>query len=269
MSRYSIDAVFDSESFTFNNKIDRKGWSLNDWFDYGVIGWDHRFCGYFIQLDLNFDDLAWHFVRMPSPYELQIALGVVFHVMPTWFKFKEGMLDRLIGERAESAAENGCPWSLSELSANDEKHLLGLRDPSYLTAWVKLLNERRFILARTKERLIELARENKKQATSQKISRQDVFKDLDWLISIEPDPETFESVEKYAQQMLPYESGISRANKAFASYALHFQPGTLAALQDEFYSITNCPRYSKDAISQSVARAYLTEAWHGIHGWQK
>tara|TARA_B110000977_G_C10802155_1_gene386731 strand:+ start:405 stop:593 length:189 start_codon:yes stop_codon:yes gene_type:complete len=58
MSKYTFDEfVSNAEEFVEkykNNMIkDVKGHSLEEWVDYGIVGWDDNISSYFIQLDFN------------------------------------------------------------------------------------------------------------------------------------------------------------------------------------------------------------------------
>lgn len=74
------------------------------------------------------------------------------------------------------------------------------------------------------------------------------------------------SITLYADIRASVSPGGTRT--VFARYAHTIQPATLDAMKAEFYNITQSPKYTRDALSQSVAYSSLNSAWNGINGWR-
>jgi hypothetical protein len=120
----------------------------------------------------------------------------------------------------------------------------------------------------TKSNLLRNAGPNISLRAHWLVSRGDVEREIDWLISIEPNPESIDSMDNYRKIMSRHSIGINKANELIRKYGEQLTPPTLSTLQDEFYSITNSRKYSRNAKSQIIARSALNNAWSGIHGWR-
>lgn len=101
------------------------------------------------------------------------------------------------------------------------------------------------------------------------VTRSDVERELDWLISIEPDPRSPNAMDEYKRSMAIHADRIAQARAVLRRYGEQIQPVTFEAMQAAFYAITQGSKYTRDAISQSVAYSSLNRAWDGVNGWQK
>ncbi|MDR5809294.1 hypothetical protein [Caballeronia sp. LZ019] len=106
-------------------------------------------------------------------------------------------------------------------------------------------------------------------ASNAPVSRDDVERELDWLISIEPEPEELDTMDDYERLMLPHQRRIEPAGTLLRQYGQQIRPATVEALRDEFYSITESDKYAFDPKAESVARSALSSAWAGLNGWQE
>lgn len=92
MSRYSFDEVIVNTKRIDKYKIeDRKGYMLSDWIDFGIIGWDEILDTYFIQLDVQTDEIPWWFGKsskeIPTFDHLCEAVNKIFGVENGFFRF--------------------------------------------------------------------------------------------------------------------------------------------------------------------------------------
>ena len=101
------------------------------------------------------------------------------------------------------------------------------------------------------------------------VSKELLEQAIDFMISIEPDPELLISEQEYEAILERYESQIKMVNKAVRQYAYQIQDKTLKNMQEEFYSITNQPKYTQSYIRQSVAYNLLHHQWDGIGPWMR
>jgi len=88
MSRYKIQNVFDFFGVD-DATTDSAGFSLKNWRDFGVVGWDDGLYTYFIQLDMGNDEPEWwfgnSFAEILSPYATQALLSRLFNIEPPSF----------------------------------------------------------------------------------------------------------------------------------------------------------------------------------------
>ena len=91
---------------------------------------------------------------------------------------------------------------------------------------------------------------------------------LEFLISIEPDPDSPTAMEDYAENMRKHEKAVSMANEALRQYAEQIEPQTLSAMQNAYYSITNSSKFTSSAIRVSVVTSVLNSAWNGVGPWE-
>ena|SRR3990172_12105237 len=101
------------------------------------------------------------------------------------------------------------------------------------------------------------------------VSRELLEAAIDFLISIEPDPEVVVEYSDYEEITKKYEIEIKMAEAAIRHYGEQIEDKALANMQKEFYSITHLPKYRQSYIHQSVAHTVLNSQWHGIGPWKK
>lgn len=146
MARYNLSLVFEQPSADLlaPTAQDLNGWTVDDWFNDGFIGWDPQPCTYFLHLEAAIqhpedpddavDVLAWNFGQRPgdlvTPFEVQAILGALFNVNGfETFKIKPDMVLRLLDERDRLFTDRAV---LSALRNKDEEFALsgGKRAPS-------------------------------------------------------------------------------------------------------------------------------------------
>lgn len=94
-------------------------------------------------------------------------------------------------------------------------------------------------------------------------------KALDFMISLEPDPESPAAVKDYELALEANKDAVQKAKAIMRMYGRQITPLSLERIQEVFYDITDSGKYSSTRINCSVARACLTDAWHGIGDWRK
>ncbi|MGX5872940.1 hypothetical protein MJ547_04160, partial [Burkholderia gladioli] len=141
MSRLNLSLVFEQPSATKLNPLakDLNGWTVENWFDDGFMGWDPETCTYFLHLETSVhpdsdpegaDVLAWQFGRNPgdlvTPFEVQAILGALFNVNGfETFAFKDSITLVLLGERDRMFSGQEDRPALAALRRRDEEHVLG------------------------------------------------------------------------------------------------------------------------------------------------
>lgn len=95
-----------------------------------------------------------------------------------------------------------------------------------------------------------------------------VLSALDFLVSIEPDPQPQTQAE-YEAALAPYEARIARAVAVLRSFAEQMQPATLEEMQAQYYTLANDKRYLTSPAVTGAAIAYLNEAWNGVGPWRR
>jgi len=95
-----------------------------------------------------------------------------------------------------------------------------------------------------------------------------VFSALDFLVSIEPDPQP-QTLAAYKARLAPYEAQIARAVAVLRSFAEQMQPATLEEMQAQYYTFTSDKRYLTSPAVTSIAIAYLNEAWNSVGPWRR
>ncbi|MDE2344401.1 MAG: hypothetical protein KGL63_13620 [Betaproteobacteria bacterium] len=102
-------------------------------------------------------------------------------------------------------------------------------------------------------------------------------KALDFLISIEPDPEEMAKTcaekglderEYYNKIQQLHEHDIKVAKAVLRQYAEQIVPRNREEMQRHFYSITNSKKYRRSQLVLSVTYASLNREWRGINEWQ-
>jgi len=101
------------------------------------------------------------------------------------------------------------------------------------------------------------------QFSNFKISRQQVEEALDFMTSIEPEPERMIH-EEYEEIMKPYRERIEQAEKIIKQYGEQLSREEMSS---EFHSITNLVKYKKPLYA-SVVHTTLNFGWDGIKGWR-
>ncbi len=96
MSRYSFEEIItNTESLKpyKNDLTDIKGFTLCDWISYGIIGWDEDLNTYFIQLDIDTDEIPWWIgvssKEIPTFDSLCDIICRIFRVKDGFFKFTD------------------------------------------------------------------------------------------------------------------------------------------------------------------------------------
>lgn len=146
MSRLNLSLVFEQPSAVKLHPTmeDPNGWTVQDWFDDGFIGWDPETCTYFLHLDPEgMDGLAWNFGQRPgdlkTPFEVQAILGALFGVNGfETFPHKPDAMLRLLAERDRMFDDNLA--ARNALRARDEQFVVarGTKEPS--KEWLQWLN---------------------------------------------------------------------------------------------------------------------------------
>jgi len=95
-----------------------------------------------------------------------------------------------------------------------------------------------------------------------------VLSALDFLVSIEPDPQP-QTLAEYKAALAPYAARIARAVAVLRSFAEQMQPATLEAMQAQYYAFTSDKRYLTSPAVTGTAIAYLNEAWNGVGPWRR
>lgn len=118
-------------------------------------------------------------------------------------------------------------------------------------------------IADAKDQVREWAEKERPIAT-----RHDVEVALDFLIAIEPEDDlNYEpNLEKAMQH---YSAELTTADKIIKTYGQQIAPRTLDAMQKEFYSFSNLPKYRYSAATCIVVRDALSRNWRGINNWQE
>ncbi len=81
----NIDILLKEDSLI----IDRKGYSLHTWIDYGIVGWDNPLSSYFIHLDNNQDNIPWMIPNgIPTFKDLCDAINYIFDIPDGKFEFQ-------------------------------------------------------------------------------------------------------------------------------------------------------------------------------------
>lgn len=90
---------------------------------------------------------------------------------------------------------------------------------------------------------------------------------LAYLVKIEPDPASIDSMEEYEAHMAPHADGIAQAHAAIRAHGQTLAPRGLGALQDAHArAVRSCGR---DMLAASVVTSTINSAWDGLAGWQK
>lgn len=90
---------------------------------------------------------------------------------------------------------------------------------------------------------------------------------LEFLISLEPDPDSPEGMDEYEANCRRFDKNLSMADAAIRRFGEQIEPQTLEAMQNVYYSITNSPKYSSP-VHCSVVSSSLNHCWSGIGPWQ-
>lgn len=112
------------------------------------------------------------------------------------------------------------------------------------------------------------AKNNSTENFEGKIKRVELEKALDFLISIEPDPRSYDDMEEYHAIMKEHADKIEKVNNTIRKFGEQIEPLTLESMQAVYYSIINSNKYRESAIHQSVATTALSQCWKGIGPWR-
>ncbi|WP_109479068.1 hypothetical protein [Paraburkholderia sp. C35] len=168
MSRFNLSLVFEQPSATQLNPLakDLNGWTVEDWFNDGFMGWDPENCTFFLHLETTVstdgedsaDVLAWNFGQhggdLKTPFEVQAILGALFNVdAAVAFPFKSGMVLRLVDERDRVFEDD--PAVVNALRAIDERFALARSTPAPSPAWMNWLNVHAKAGVKASERFVE------------------------------------------------------------------------------------------------------------------
>lgn len=99
------------------------------------------------------------------------------------------------------------------------------------------------------------------------ISEIDAEKALDFLIEIEPNPSSCETLKEYDDLMQLYEPSLTAARRTLRRFAESIEPKTLSSMRKVYYRMLSV--YAENSFDAAVASSYLNEAMHGVGKWQK
>ena len=90
---------------------------------------------------------------------------------------------------------------------------------------------------------------------------------LAFLVQIEPDPASIDSMADYDAHMAQHASGIAQARADIRAHGETLAPRGLRALQDEHArAVRGC---GQDMLAASIVTSSINQAWDGLAGWQK
>lgn len=90
---------------------------------------------------------------------------------------------------------------------------------------------------------------------------------LAYLVKIEPDPASIDSVAEYDQHMAPHAEGIAQARAVIRAHGEALASKGLGALQvAHARAVQSCGR---DMLAASVVSSNLNSTWDGLAGWQR
>lgn len=90
---------------------------------------------------------------------------------------------------------------------------------------------------------------------------------LAYLVKIEPDPASIDSMADYDAHMAQHAAGIAQARAAIRAHGEALAPRGLGALQDAHArAVRGC---GQDMLAASVVTSNINQAWDGLAGWQK
>lgn len=101
------------------------------------------------------------------------------------------------------------------------------------------------------------------------VSRELLEEAIDFMISLEPDPESLRASEEYEENLDYFKSEIHQVKQIIRQFGEQIHPRTLENMQTVFYSVTNSKKYLASAIHCSVAYSCLESGWNGIGPWQQ
>lgn len=92
---------------------------------------------------------------------------------------------------------------------------------------------------------------------------------LDFMVSLEPDPDDPNGCHAYEKSTASYEPVIKKAMLILRSFGESIEPRDLETMQEVFYSFSNSLKYRATAQSIGCVRACLSSAWDGIGPWRQ
>lgn len=98
MSRHTFaEVITNTHELQNENLMDTEGYSLENWLNYGILGWDDPMNTYFIQLDNNGDGPPpwWLGVRrneISTFEEFCTTMNEIFNISPGTFQYENVMM---------------------------------------------------------------------------------------------------------------------------------------------------------------------------------
>lgn len=90
---------------------------------------------------------------------------------------------------------------------------------------------------------------------------------LGFLVEIEPDPDACDTEEEYDELIQSHEPSVSAAKRTLRRFAEGLDAKTTKHMREVYHAMLE--RYRGNSFAAGVAGSYLSEAMHGIAGWQK
>jgi|GEM_PF-4481572 len=91
---------------------------------------------------------------------------------------------------------------------------------------------------------------------------EDFKRALEYLVSIEPDPET---CDDYDEATAPFAQQIDQAHSTIRAYGEAIAPNGLGFMQEKLYELLN---EQTSLMAESVMRCSVNMLWDGIGGWR-
>lgn len=93
----------------------------------------------------------------------------------------------------------------------------------------------------------------------------DFVKALQFLVEIEPDPESYTHMEEYDAILAPYSAKIDQAEATIRAYGNALAPQGLSAMQAVLYGLLETQH---DPKANAVIEAAVNAHWDGCGDWQ-
>jgi hypothetical protein len=90
---------------------------------------------------------------------------------------------------------------------------------------------------------------------------------LKFLVEIEPDPNDCETLEEYHKIIQSFEPSVSAAKRTLRRFAEDLEASTVEDMRKAYYVMLE--QYQDNSFAAGIAGSYLSEAMHGIAGWEK
>jgi hypothetical protein len=98
------------------------------------------------------------------------------------------------------------------------------------------------------------------------ITQQNFQAALDYLVSIEPDPNAIQSIDQYNSLMAIHKSGIDAANSTIRDYGMQIAPKGLPFMQGELQFVLS---QQNEPLAISVIKAAVNRDWDGCGAWRQ